>query len=237
MKNMTTSNQLKENYENYYEDGNSEWRMLGARDKAANIISLCNSLPHGTILEIGAGEGSILKRLSEMNFGEELHALEISQSGVDTIKNRDIPRLVEYLLFDGYDVPYADKRFDLAILSHVVEHVEFPRKLLYEAARVAKHVFVEVPLEDTLRLKPDFVFDKVGHINFYSPITIRRLIQTCRLDVLKQIVTNPSKAVHVYRSGRKGLVSYYIKEFLLRFFSGAATRIFTYHSALVCKAQ
>jgi len=237
MKNMTTSCQLKENYENYYEDGDSEWRMLGARDKVANIISLCNSLPHGTILEIGAGEGSILKRLSEVNFGEELYALEISQSGVDTIKSRDIPRLVECLLFDGYDIPYADGRFDLAILSHVVEHVEFPRKLLYEAARVAKHVFVEVPLEDTLRLKSDFVFDKVGHINFYSPITIRRLIQTCRLEVLKQIVTNPSKAVHVYRSGRKGLVSYYIKEFLLGFFPGVATRIFTYHSALVCKAS
>jgi SAM-dependent methyltransferase len=237
MKNMTTSNQLRENYENYYEDGDSEWRMLGARDKAANIISLCNSLPHGTILEIGAGEGSILKRLSEMNFGGELRALEISQSGVDTIKSRNIPRLVECLLFDGYDIPYADGRFELAILSHVVEHVEFPRKLLYEAARVAKHVFVEVPLEDTLRLKSDFVFDKVGHINFYSPITIRRLIQTCRLEVLKQIVTNPSKAVHVYRSGRKGLISYYIKEFLLRFLPGAATRIFTYHSALVCKAQ
>ena len=144
------------------------------------------------------------------------------------------PRLV---LFDGHNVPYDNHKFDLIILSHVIEHVEFPRKLLYEASRAAKYVFVEVPLEDTMRLKPDFIFDKVGHINFYSTKTVRRLIQTCNLEVLEQKVTNPSKAVYVYQKGKKGLVSYYIKESLLKALPGLATSIFTYHSSLVCRAN
>ncbi len=237
MENIATSDQLKSNYEDYYEGGDSEWRMLGAIDKAANIISLCHDLPHTAILEIGAGEGSILKRLSELSFGEKLYALEISQSGVDTIKSKGIPRLTECLLFNGYDIPYEDHKFDLAILSHVIEHVEYPRKLLYEAARVARYVFVEVPLEDNFRLKKDFVPDKVGHINFYSPITIRRLIQTCDMEVLKQTVTNPSKAVHKYRVGRKGVINYYIKEYLLKFLPGVATKFFNYHSSLVSRAK
>lgn len=236
MKNITTSGHLKDNYEDYYEGGDSEWRRLGAVDKCANIVSLCRDLPHATILEIGAGEGAILKRLSELGFGEKLHAFEISLSGVETIRKKEIPNLVECLLFDGYELPYDDVKFDLAVLSHVIEHVEYPRKLLYEAARVARHVFVEVPLEDTMRLKTDFVFDKVGHINFYSPITFRRLVQTCKLEVLKQTVTNPSKAVHRYRYGWKGTVNYVIKEFLLKFFPRLATRVFVYHSSLVCRA-
>jgi ubiquinone/menaquinone biosynthesis C-methylase UbiE len=232
---MGMSGQLKTNYENYYEEGDSEWRRLGAVDKAANIVSLCQAIPHATLLEIGAGEGSILKRLSELSFGEELYALEISPSGVEAIQNKKIPRLIECQLFDGYEIPYVDHRFDLAVLSHVVEHVEYPRKLLYEAARVARYVFVEVPLDDTLRLKPDFVFDKVGHINFYSPITFRRLIQTCNLRILRQTVTNPSKAVLEYRYGKKGVIQYYVREGLLRALPGVATRIFTYHSSLVCQ--
>ena len=179
---------------------------MGAIDKASNIVALCDAIPHSLILEIGAGEGSILKRLSELGFGEELYALEISPTGVETIKKRGIPQLTECLQFDGYDIPYNNHKFDLAILSHVVEHVEFPRKLLYEAARVARYIFIEVPLEDTVRLKADFVFDKVGHINPYSPKTIRRLTQTCNLEVLRQIVTNPSKAVYTYRKGKKGLL-------------------------------
>ncbi len=49
--------------------------------------------------------------------------------------------------------------------SHVVEH---PRTLLHEARRVARHVFVEVPLEHNLRLPRDFAADDLGHINAYT---------------------------------------------------------------------
>ena len=234
---IAISDRFKANYEDYYEQGDSEWRWLGALDKARNIVSLCSALPHSSILEIGAGEGSILKRLSDMDFGERLYALEISPTGVEAINRRGIPRLAECLLFDGYTIPYGDHKFDLVIVSHVIEHVEYPRRLIYEAARVADHVFIEVPLEDTLRLKPDFVADKVGHINFYSARTIRRLMQTCGLEVLQQTVTNPSKAVHTYRKGKKGLFNYFIREGFLRILPSLASRVLVYHSSLVCRAR
>lgn len=237
VENIAISDRFKANYGDYYEQGASEWRWLGALDKANNLVSLCSALPHSSILEIGAGEGSILKRLSDTGFGGKLYALEISPTGVEAINKRGIPRLVECLLFDGYRIPYDDHKFDLAILSHVLEHVEYPRRLIHEAARIAEHVFVEVPLEDTMRLKPDFVVDKVGHINFYSARTIRRLMQTCGLDVLHQTVTNPSKAVHTYRKGRKGLFNYFVREGFLRILPSLASRLFVYHSSLVCRAR
>jgi len=81
---------LKRQYDDYYEHGPSEWRRLGALDKASNIVALCGRLPHRSILEIGAGDGSILSRLSELGFGEELHAVEISSSAVEVIQGRAI---------------------------------------------------------------------------------------------------------------------------------------------------
>lgn len=234
MANFHMSDRLKKNYDKYYE-GESEWRRLGAISKSNNIIALCNDYPHATILEIGAGEGSILKRLSDLEFGESLYAMEISKSGVETIKKKEIRSLTECIFFNGYDIPYKDNKFDLAILSHVLEHVEYPRKLLYEAKRVANLIFIEVPLEDTLRLSRDFVFDEVGHINCYSPKTIRRLIQTCGLVVLNQIVTNYSKQVYEYRFGKKGLFKYLVKELMLRTVPNIAPYISGYHSALICR--
>jgi ubiquinone/menaquinone biosynthesis C-methylase UbiE len=235
MNEMKISDQLSSNYEDYYEEGDSEWRRLSALGKADNIVSLCTSLNGRSVLEIGAGEGSVLKRLSELNFGEELYALEISPSGVEAIKRKGISRLVECRIFDGYHIPYGDDRFDIAILSHVVEHVEHPRILLYEASRVAKYLFVEVPLEDTIRSKHDFVFDKVGHINFYSPKTIRRLVQSCNLRVLNQIAASPSKAACVFRRGYWGLINYHVKQALIKLVPSLATAFLTYHGALVCE--
>ena len=188
-------------------------------------------------MKIGAGEGSLLKRLSDLGFAEEYFALEISSTGVKTIACKDIVNLVECSLFDGYNVPYGNKCFDLAVLSHVVEHVEFPRQLLYEAKRVAKYVFVEVPLEDTIRLPKDFIFDEVGHINVYSPKTIRRLIQTCDLEVINQHISNPSKIVYTYKRGRSGLIAFFIKDLFLRIAPSLATKLFTYHISLICRER
>lgn len=183
MNEVRISDRIKKNYEEYYEYENSEWRRIGAEGKANNIVSLYRDVPRDSILEIGAEEGSILKRLSELDFGDALYALEISSSGVEVIKREGIPRLAECKIFDGYHVSYENDRFDLAILSHVIEHVEHPRQLLYEASRVDAYVFVEVPLEDTVRLPRDFIIDKVGHINFFRPKTIRRLVESCDLHV------------------------------------------------------
>jgi ubiquinone/menaquinone biosynthesis C-methylase UbiE len=236
MDQVNVSKHLKENYAGYYQDGDSEWRRLGALGKVANILDLCQHLGPNKIIEIGAGEGANLKRMSELAYGGNLWAVEISRSGVAAIEKKRIPNLVECKVFDGYHTPYADKQFDLAILSHVLEYVEHPRLLLYEAARIARNLFVEVPLEDTIRLPWDFTFDSVGHIDTYSPRSIRRLLQTCRLIVERQITTNPEKRTYTHLKGRKGLANYYIKEALLRTWPGLATRIFTYHAAILCRA-
>jgi ubiquinone/menaquinone biosynthesis C-methylase UbiE len=226
---------IKTNYRDYCESGNSEWRRIGAVGKAANIILLCRNLPQNSVLEIGAGEGSILQMLSELHFGNELYALEISLSGVETITKRRIPRLAECRLFDGYHIPYENRKFDIAILSHVLEHVEHPRQLLYETSRIASYVFVEVPLEDTISLPNEFVFDSLGHINYYSPKTIRRLLQSCNFKVLRQITVNPRKEVYTYQKGNRGLIKFYVKQALISVLPGLATKLFGYHAALICK--
>ena len=224
---------LRTQYDGYYDDGRSEWRRLGAIDKAANVITLCRDIPVSSILEIGAGDGAVLSRLSELGFGDELSAAEISSSGVSVIERRAIPRLVDCRTFDGYRLPWTAGRFDLAIMTHVLEHVEHPRQILREAARVARYLFIEVPTEDISRRPKDYTPDSVGHLNFFSPRTIRWLVQSCGLRVLAQMTTNPSRAVHAYQGGLTGVIRHHTKGALLRWLPGFATRHFCYHEAVL----
>ena len=46
---------------------------------------------------------------------------------------------------DAADMPFADKVFDYAICSHVLEHVEHPDRVIAELSRVAKAGYIEVP--------------------------------------------------------------------------------------------
>jgi SAM-dependent methyltransferase len=236
---------LQDLYDHAYDGSEAGWRWLGALDKAQSVVSLASELAPASILEIGAGEGSVLQRLSELAFGQRLYAAEISASAVELIRQREIPRLVECTRFDGYRIPYADRQFDLVILSHVIEHVENPRLLLYEASRLGNRVLVEVPTEDNLAAEwtmgQNYRPDGVGHINFFSPRTIRLLLQTCELTVLKERVYTPSRAIHdasEQRAGTRfklGTAKYLVKRALLASTPGLATRLLTYHCAFLCQ--
>lgn len=236
MKTVGVDPRLQRNYEEHYLDDVSEWRELGAIDKASNILALCGSSVPKTVLEIGAGEGAVLQRLADSGFGKRHYALEISASAIERIRSRRIPSLVECRQYDGYTVPYGHAAFDLAILSHVIEHVEHPRLLLNEAARVARCLFIEVPLEHNRRLPPDFVWDGVGHINFYTAQTIRLLVQSCGHEVLEQRQSHPALQQYRYRLGRKGTAVYILKELALHALPSAAQRLWTYHSSLLVRS-
>ncbi|WP_316790739.1 class I SAM-dependent methyltransferase [Pedobacter frigoris] len=180
----TATHNIVDAYNNFYTGNETEWRMLGAKSKAENLIEVCRAIQPAKVLEVGAGDGSILHYFDELGFGEELYALEIAESGVSFIKDRKLSRLKEVKSFDGYHIPYADNSFDLVILAHVLEHVEHERVLLRELKRVAKYIAIEVPLDYRFgvdkRMKH---FLDYGHINMYTPTLIRFLLQSEGLNI------------------------------------------------------
>lgn len=237
---MQINNNLKQHYKNIYEsnsDSLQKWRQISAIDKVKNIISVCSCSEYEKILEIGSGDGAVLHELSKRQFSKEFHALEISKDAISIIKQRNINNLKKITLFNGYDIPYPDSFFDLVILSHVLEHVEYPRKLLIEAKRIAKYIYIEVPLEDTIRLPKNFRLNSSGHINFFNPRTIRYLIQSMNLFLISQIIKGHSFEVYKYKSGNMAIFKYILKETLLKLFPKIAVLLFTYHSAILCKLK
>ena len=184
MQETIISGNVKTAYDAFYEQHDEAWRMLGAKYKAQHIVDVCKGHTFNKVLEVGAGDGSILKLLADRNFAPEYHAVEISQSGVEHIRSRNIKDLASVQVFDGYKLPFDDDSFDLIILSHVLEHVEHERMLLRELRRVAKYSVIEVPRDYKAgvddRLKHFLAY---GHINMYTPTSLRYLLRTEGFEV------------------------------------------------------
>ncbi|MDP9048571.1 MAG: class I SAM-dependent methyltransferase [Bacteroidota bacterium] len=184
MSEHTISGNVKDAYDEFYQQHDEAWRMLGAKYKAQHIVDVCKGHKFSKVLEVGAGDGSIMKLLADQHFASEYHAVEISESGVGHILSRNINNLLSVQLFDGYKLPFDDSSFDLIILSHVLEHVEHERILLREIRRVARHCIIEVPLDYRKgvdkRIKHFLAY---GHINVYTPTSLRYLLGTEGFEV------------------------------------------------------
>ena len=185
---IAVNQNLQEAYNDQYSSESAIWRGLGARQKFQNILDITSKKSYQKVLEVGAGDGSILKLLSENNFSTELHAVEISESGLAQILAKNIKNLSSAQIFDGYKLPFADKSFDLVILSHVLEHVEHERLLLREIHRVTKNLVLEVPKDYRFGADRKLAhFLAYGHINLYTPTSLRFLLMTENFKINQQL--------------------------------------------------
>jgi SAM-dependent methyltransferase len=106
------------------------------------------------------------------------------------------------------NLPFADKVFDFAYCSHVLEHVPDPAASLRELTRVAKRGYIEVPFVGIQK-----IFDQETHLWFCDLAEPNSLIFTAKTrvdydeDITRFLNNGPLRAI----------------SFVLNFYADAAT--------------
>jgi SAM-dependent methyltransferase len=211
-------------------------REIAAQQTINYLSSVIGSHRFDRVLDVGAGDGNVLSELDHRGVAQELYALEISPSGVEAIQARQLAGLKDARLFDGYHIPYPDKHFDLAVAIHVLEHVEHERLLLREMRRVARRVYVEVPLEHGIGVRRSIANGRqFGHINFYTPATLRNLLESSGLEVTDCRVGASSLRYEQHVSGRlRGYLKGAVRRLALKAFPRTAPWFIVYNGFAYC---
>jgi SAM-dependent methyltransferase len=217
------------------------WRALGARSKAVHVTALCAraGLRPATLVEIGCGDGAVLAELAARGLSPVLDGFELSPKAAGIAAGRGVGRRVE--AFDGIHVPAADGAYDLAILSHVLEHVPDPLPLLTEAARIARHVLVEVPLEDNRSAKRPAkrkLAEAAGHLHAYSRTSLHAQLKTAGLAP-RHDVSDPLPYEHhaFFSTPAKAAVKHTFRATAHRLAPRTAERLFTVHYAVLASVE
>lgn len=237
---MSSSDALLSMYDDYYGDAVvAQKRAIAARQTFGHIEAITRGETFNSVLDIGAGEGAVLSQLSAHGFGKVLNAVEISGSGIEAIKHRNIPNLAKVDKFDGYHIPHPDRSIDLGLAVHVVEHVEHERMFLNEAKRVCKKLYVEVPLEHTRNLRRAIhLSGPYGHINFYTPLSFENLLKTSGLKVERMMVFPHDLAYEQLLAGKtRGWLKYQARRGLLKLNEPLAVRNLVYMAGALCTSE
>ena len=100
-------------------------------------------VPQGSTkcLDIGCGDMTIAEAIHDHSSRTDWRCIDVHPlpSGLSNDS-----RWNKYLAFDGQNIPFGDREFDVAVLCDVLHHTpETAARLLGEAARVARHVIVK----------------------------------------------------------------------------------------------
>ena len=222
------------------------WRAIGARSKAAHAVELCSraGLSPARVVEIGCGDGALLAELSSLWPAVRLDGFELSAPAIEIARSRAIPRVERLEAYDGARVPVADREYDLAVLSHVVEHVPDPAPLVAEAARVARFVLVEVPREanrSAARPAKRAISESIGHLHAFDRSAVRALVSGAGLRVIGELADPLGREHHAFFAETPKAQAAATAKWAVRAAAHAvrpavAERLFTVHYAVLCAA-
>ena len=195
---------ITDKYEAGYEHVDARfagWRALCGEGKISRVVTLLGTGHVGSLVDVRCGEGVLLAKFDRMGIADHLAGLEIAQSAVDHVAGLSFSTPVSVNRFDGYHIEAADKQYDVAVLSHVLEHALAPSVLLAEAARVAGVVIFEVPLEDTLsshRARYPVGAAEIGHVQRFSPASVRGMAAGAGVTIEAEMFTSRTRESRRY---------------------------------------
>jgi SAM-dependent methyltransferase len=141
-------------------------------------VSVRTPVPGSRVLDFGCGDGSkFLDRLQD--WGWETFGIEPSTG-------------VAFLRHHRLETPPQDGRFELAILSHVLEHVLNPLAVLQQMAGAVRDggaLFVSVPRLDTAAQHGDlrYCLDGRNHVACFSEACLTGLLARAGFVVARRV--------------------------------------------------
>ena len=160
------------------------------------IDQMVAGIEFDSVVDVGCGEGLLLRSLESRLSGVVCHALDADPAEAEDAA-ANLP-FCNVRVGSAYDMPMEDNSVDLVICTEVLEHLAEPRRALEEFARVSRrYVLMSVPREPIWRMlnmargaywsgwgnTPD-------HLNHWSSRGFRRFVST-RFDVVQVLAPFP----------------------------------------------
>jgi ubiquinone/menaquinone biosynthesis C-methylase UbiE len=220
------------------------WREA-EQQKTETVVKVPRGMQVTSAIEIGCGAGAVLKRLQELKFAKHFARVDVSHSAVTFMRNVCGNSMSNAGVASATALPFRNTAFDVAILSHIIEHLHEPAQALAEDSRIARYIVFEVPAEVVLSnairrnvlRKPYASIEAAGHVQFWSTKSIKRLLKRGRsLVILENHVDLISKEAEYFGKSGLGLTKPMLKQTLKALLPAAVyARVPTSHSTSLYK--
>ena len=157
-------------------------RSASEARRLAAIVRLLDLRPGDRVVDVGCGSGWLSQLCAER--GAWVVAADIAPAGVAAARRR-YPSIGRYTVADVYHLPLRPGRFDVAVLSEVIEHLEDLDAALAQVRALLRpggRVLIAVPYRETILQHLCIHCNKLtpanAHLHSFDEPALTRLLQT-----------------------------------------------------------
>lgn len=148
----------------------------------AAMAALLDELPQGAkVLDVGAGQGTLMAKLAELRPDLELVAFEMAPAGD--------AQGYSWVAGDACKLPFQSGQFRLVLCRHVIEHVPDSMRMVHELERVlgaGGRLYLECPdVRSAMSWSPLNFWEDPTHLRPYTRIGLARVFELGHLDTLR----------------------------------------------------
>ena len=144
-KSVSAFNQDALKHQGYLYSTNAPLSSRIANKRLSDVTLENVDLRDKDVLDIGCGDGVYTIELFDKVRVKSMLGVDYAAQAVEIAKAKSGGRPINYEVQSAYNLPYATKSFDVAILRGVLHHLDNPVPALKEALRVAHLVWVIEP--------------------------------------------------------------------------------------------
>lgn len=144
-----------------------------------------------TVLDLGCHAGQITSVIASK--AKQVVGIDYDAYAID-LANKNYKR--ENLIFIKDDVKnYLNSNsgvFDVLILSHILEHIEDPKKIILDCRPFITYMYIELPDFDKsylnhyrIDLESDLIYTDIDHITEFDRFEMKTLISECGFSLIE----------------------------------------------------
>ena len=160
--------------------------------ESANVLTA-----HARVLDLGVYFGYMLRLLQRYHPDAEYHGTETNDTRLAVARELCPFAHIQHGTIDSLD---AAQRFDLVLLTEVLEHLVNPVDALHKVVGIGRTVLLTVPdgrvdMTEAMQIHEEFGSYR-GHVNFWSPESWRYMLERELPNRAIQIGTLPTRKMY-----------------------------------------
>lgn len=144
-----------------------------------------------TVLDLGCGSGDVSNIIAEK--ARAVVGIDHDETTIKTASEKYQKNNLAFVCADARTyLTESDKKFDVLVLSHVLEHLDEPKDFINSFKDYFEYIYVEVPDFDRdaanhyrKDLEMKLIYSDIDHVSEFDRDELKSIFSECNLEVLR----------------------------------------------------